>query len=167
MDTLSLTVDQARNVLRASEGKPGPDGVGDKGHTLERHVEIRNLDLEGRVQKEMKKTKATHPRSRQMLLYTAFKDIGQCATALSKAVAALGAHEFVRDFGKLPHGARLDTDTTRGAFPPLLPEEIELRYFGGTNRIKLQQFALKAVKMSGRPHDLHVITFYMRIEGLE
>jgi hypothetical protein len=136
---LSLTPENAKAVLYASEGKePGP------GHTLVRHVDITNEQL---IQRSMTQTTAG-----MVHFFAAFHSIRDCVEALSLAAPALSTTEFSRRFPNDPNGRFEGLVTLARAFP--------MR--NGIKGAKFQTdlFYLAAVKHDERPHLLHVITFY-------
>lgn len=141
---LTLTAQQARSVIEASEGRePGP------GHTKARHVTITKADLIARAENQ--------DVSGDILFFGAFVDIHDCAEALSLVVDALDAHPFVANFCNQDDGDRLTE------FRVLVRREFKVRYSGGGGIMPGQHFSIVAQKMALRPHQLHLITFYPTI----
>jgi hypothetical protein len=139
---LTLTIDAARSVLRASEGRePGP------GHTLERHVNITREAL-------FRRTETVVPHG-EALFFAAFVDLNDCAQALVETVSALANHRFISNFENLEEGAQHDFQRVEIARP------FRVRYGAGAGMMPAHNsFSLALVKMSERPFRAHVITFY-------
>jgi hypothetical protein len=148
---LAITPDQARTVIELSEGRPGVGG-GHVGHTKERHVSISKLALAERMEEP-------DPLGRyhgKIFWRAAFLDIHSCADLLSRAVTALGGQGFVREFDRRADGALFPSAETETE--PVLLGEFDCRDQRG--RAKARHVKLFMQKFRGRPHNLHLITFY-------
>lgn len=147
---LHVTPDQARTVIELSEGVAGPTG-GMVGHTKRQHVSISKAGLAERMEQP-----DPHNRSAGKSFWrAAFLDIQGCAALLSRTVVALGAHPFVRDFATRPDG---DVLRVMEEPPHVFLGEFDCRDVRG--RAKAHHVRLILQKARGRPHDLHLVTFY-------
>ncbi|WP_342361945.1 hypothetical protein [Terrarubrum flagellatum] len=138
----TLTIDGAKSVIRASEGRePGP------GHTLERHVNITRENLYRRTETVVTRGEA--------LFFAAFIDLNDCAQALCDTLIALAADPFIDGFDRQPDGAERNFQRIA------IPRSFRVRYGAGAGIMPAHNsFSLALVRMSGRPHSAHIITFY-------
>ncbi|MEO0989677.1 MAG: hypothetical protein AAFX00_01870, partial [Pseudomonadota bacterium] len=86
----------------------------------------------------------------------AFIDIGSCAELLARALSTLTAQPYVRDFTRLPYGTLFPSNEAEAV-------AIELPAFDCRDmrgRCVAHHVKLFMQKVRGRPHDLHLITFY-------
>ncbi len=155
MSVRSFTYDEVKMIFQLSENV----GLSGKhnGHAGEMHVMIGNKALGKRQTSEVVPPKKVNQKGAPLSLYTAFRTFHEQITA---AVAILN-HVSQRD--KL---AAFDLAPGRGAELVITDAPLDhptpMRYAigGGGQVFPCHHFTLWGRKEFGRPHDLHIVSFF-------
>jgi hypothetical protein len=140
---LVLTPDQARTVIRASEGRL--DQYGSEGHTIRRHISITREQLALRTEA------GPAPQDPKPVFWrSAFLSLDSAASVLSEAIGNLAGNDVVARFSVVPDGTELRGDPIVSRF--------DCRDMRG--RFPAAQVHIFARKMAERPYALHLISLY-------